>query len=227
MPDYAAMYRDLRGHVVAVVRNTDPALLDAVAPAAPDWRVRDLVAHLGGVCADVVSGNLEGVATDPWTAAQVDTRRGWTIEDILEEWDEHGAGVEAIIRTIPDLPAWQTFMADAVTHEHDIRGAVAQPGARDSDALVAVANAAADGLGARLASGQLGTFTIALNDDARHDRGHRTAHDESAPSRFEFVRALTGRRSVAQIEAYAWSGEPQPGWLVFEIFTPRATPLVE
>ena len=221
MADYAAMYRDLRGRVAGVVRHTDPALLDAVAPAAPDWRVRDLVAHLDGVCADVVSGNLDGVATDPWTAAQVDTRRAWTIEQVLDEWDETGRGVEAIIHTIPDLPAWQTFIADAVTHEHDIRGAVAQPGARDSDALVAMANVAVDGLGAHLASGQHGTLTIALDDDAPTTVGSGPIATSLRISRFEFVRSLTGRRSVAQIEAYDWGSEPQPEWLVFGIFTPR------
>ena len=227
MPDYAAMYRDLRGRVAGVVRDTDPALLDAMAPAAPDWRVRDLVAHLGGVCADVVNGNLDGVTTDPWTAAQVDTRRAWTIEQVLDEWDEHGGGVEAIIRTVPDLPEWQTFIADAVTHEHDIRGAVAQLGARDSDALIAVATAAVDGLDARLASGQLGTLTIALDDEAPTTVGAGPLATSLRISRFEFVRSLTGRRSVSQIEAYDWTGEPQPEWLVFGIFTPRATPLVE
>lgn len=48
-------------------------------PACPAWTVRDVLAHLAGVSADIVTGNLEGVTTEPWTQAQVDARRGASI----------------------------------------------------------------------------------------------------------------------------------------------------
>jgi hypothetical protein len=41
------------------------------------------------------------------------------------------------------------------------------------------------------------------------------------------LRAATGRRSKSQMEALDWEGDAHPEWLVFEIFTPRATPLSE
>jgi hypothetical protein len=44
---------------------------------------------------------------------------------------------------------------------------------------------------------------------------------------FELFRALTGRRSLDQMRAFAWEGEVVPEILVFGIFTPRSTPLVE
>ena len=71
MADYARMYSDLRHRVVGVVQDADRPALDTMVPAAPEWRVRDVVAHLSGVCADIVNGNLDGVTTDPWTAVQV------------------------------------------------------------------------------------------------------------------------------------------------------------
>jgi hypothetical protein len=227
MADYATMYRDLRHRVVGVVQDADLPALDTMAPAAPEWRVRDVVAHLSGVCADIVNGNLDGVATDPWTAAQVEARRDWEIEQLLDEWDEVGQRVEAVIRQFPDTPEWQTFTADAVTHEHDIRGALAQPGARDSDALIVVANAAVGGVGARLAREQLGILNIALDDDVPTTVGSGAVTTSLRISRFELARTLTGRRSMSQISAYEWDGEPHPEWLVFEIFTPRPTPLFE
>ncbi|MFM8302817.1 MAG: hypothetical protein ACKOA9_00740 [Actinomycetota bacterium] len=46
-------------------------------------------------------------------------------------------------------------------------------------------------------------------------------------SRFEVVRAMTGRRSRAQIEAYGWEGTPRADRLVLGIFTPRDDDLVE
>ena len=45
--------------------------------------------------------------------------------------------------------------------------------------------------------------------------------------RFELIRAMTGRRSVAQMEAYGWDGPPQAADLVLAIFTPRAADFVE
>jgi hypothetical protein len=221
------MYSDLRDRVVGVVRSADRPALEALAPAAPEWRVRDVVAHLSGVCADIVNGNLDGVTTDPWTAAQVDARRDWEIEELLEEWEEKGGAVEALIRQFPDTPEWQTFTADAVTHEHDIRGALARSGARDSDALILVANAAVGGVGARLASEQLGILNIALDDDDPTTVGSGNVATSLRIPRFELARTLTGRRSVSQINAYDWEGEPRPEWLVLGIFTPRPTPLFE
>ena len=227
MVDYAGMYHDLRARVFGVVLDADPVALDALAPAAPEWRVRDLVAHLSGVCADIVDGNLDGVTTDPWTAAQVDARRDREFPQLLEEWDEKGTLVEAVIRQFPDTPEWQTFVADAVTHEHDIRGALSRPGARDSEAVVTIADAAVGGIGAHLTSEQLGILQLALDDDAPTTVGAGDTRTTLRIRRFELVRTLTGRRSVSQIVAYDWDGPPHPEWLVLGMFTPRPTPLAE
>ena len=225
--DYAAMYSNLRHRIVGVVHDADRPALDLMVPAAPDWRVRDVVAHLSGVCADIVNGNLDGVTTDPWTAVQVDARRDREIEQLLDDWDEVGQRVEALIQQFRDTPEWQTFTADAVTHEHDVRGALAQPGARDSDALIVVANAAVAGIGERLASEQLGMLNVALDDDGPTAVGFGPVATSLHIKRFELARALTGRRSMSQIRDFEWDGEPHPEWLVFDMFTPRATPLFE
>ena len=72
MTDLAAAYRGVRVRVRELVVEHG-AECDAVIPATPEWTVHDLVAHLGGITADIVSGNLDGVGTDTWTAAQVAT----------------------------------------------------------------------------------------------------------------------------------------------------------
>src|SRR5215207_1954632 len=135
MTDYAQAYGTLRSRVSDLVRTADPEQLERLAPAAPEWRVRDLVAHLSGITADVNAGNLDGVATDAWTARQVDTRRDWSIEQLLEEWDTEAAKVEAVMASLPEVAVGQ-MTADAATHEQDIRGGLERPGARDCDAVV-------------------------------------------------------------------------------------------
>jgi len=42
------------------------------------------------------AGNLDGVATDPWTAAQVDARRDQPLAAILDEWEVNDPQVEAL-----------------------------------------------------------------------------------------------------------------------------------
>ena len=72
--DHAEVYRSVRLRVMDLVCDLPEETLDCVAPATPEWRVRDVVAHLAGGTADIVSGNLDDVASDEWTGAQVNAR---------------------------------------------------------------------------------------------------------------------------------------------------------
>ena len=46
-------------------------------------------------------------------------------------------------------------------------------------------------------------------------------------SRFELIRAATGRHSPAQVSAYPWDGDARPARLVAGNFSARATDLEE
>ena len=217
---FAAASRDTRGRVGALVRGRDADELETRVPAAPDWRVRDVLAHLTGVAADITAGNLEGVATDDWTAAQVDARHDWPVDRLLAEWDEQGVAVDAVVPQFPELIAGQ-LLVDTATHEQDIRGALDAPGARDADVLA-------------LAFAPMARF--ALSDGLRLETEHGTivtGDDDGSPTttvrapRFELFRAMTGRRSLDQMRAYEWTGDPRPEALVIGLFAPRATDLVE
>src|SRR5215216_2435229 len=98
MTDHAQTYGALRTRVSDLVREADDEQLERHAPGAPEWRVRDLVAHLSGITADINAGNLEGVGTDAWTACQVDARRDWSMDRLLDEWDAEGRKVERSCR---------------------------------------------------------------------------------------------------------------------------------
>jgi uncharacterized protein (TIGR03083 family) len=224
MTDYAQTYGALRGRVSDLVREADDEQLERHAPAAPEWRVRDLVAHLSGITADVNAGNLDGVATDAWTARQVDARRDWSIEQLLEEWSAEAAKVEAVMATLPEVAVGQ-MTTDAATHEQDIRGGLERPGARDCDAVVIgcdwgvqILAGVADPADATLRiETEAGTTTV----------GSGTRQVGVRVGRYELFRTMTGRRSLEQIRSFGWEGEPAPELLVLPIFTPRPTSLVE
>ncbi|MGH8985120.1 MAG: maleylpyruvate isomerase family mycothiol-dependent enzyme [Acidimicrobiia bacterium] len=219
MADYALAYRDSRGRIIGLVRDLDDDQLDLFAPATPEWRVRDIVAHLTGVCADILAGNLAGVASDGWTAKQVGDRRDVPIDQMLGEWEEKGAAIEALVPDFPEVAVGQ-MIADTATHEQDVRGALGAPGARDSDAVDIAVH-----WGARALDG---SQPLRLETDADAlDVGDGTPVATVEASRFELLRAMTGRRSLDQMRAYGWEGAPCPERLVLSFFTPRAEPLVE
>ena len=151
-------------------------------------------------------------------------RQGREIGDLLDEWDECAAPVEAMIDSFGDAGGQLLF--DAGTHEQDLRGALGQPGARDSDAVVVGFDWLLCRVGAARATAGIGPLRV------EHEAGAATCGD-GAPSatlritRFELTRAVAGRRSPAQLEAYEWDGEARPDLLVLAPFTPRRAALVE
>jgi hypothetical protein len=84
-PAHREEYAALRRRVRDVLSNVGPASLDAIAPATPKWRTRDVLAHMVGVVDDASNQRLDGVTTEPWTQAQVDARAGATVAEMLDE----------------------------------------------------------------------------------------------------------------------------------------------
>ena len=182
-------------------------------PACPGWTVHDVVAHITGVADDALNGRMDGVATDPWTAAQVERGRGTSTADLLERWTEQAAVFES-------FPLPPQAVIDLTTHEQDIRGAVDQPGARDTDEIQFAFElaGATSGRGACPASASRPTAPRIGPEDATSTlRGDR----------YDLYRAMMGRRSPAQLRALDWGGEPPAAIEAVVVFGPAAADVVE
>ncbi len=223
---HAAAYRGVRERVNALVAAVAPDCMEVVSPATPQWRARDVLAHLTGVATDVVNGNVAGASSDAWTAAQVGARTNTPVAALLDEWNESGAKVDAFVLALPTVVTGQ-LVADAVTHEHDLRLALGRPGARSSDALE---------LGVGWVIGALGrTYDDAGRPALRVETDAVAGTAGSGPveatlraSTFEVARAIAGRRTLAEIAAYDWSPAPRAEWLLLlEPFTATPTSLGE
>jgi uncharacterized protein (TIGR03083 family) len=223
--DTAALYADTRGRITELVRGLSPEQLDTLAPAAPEWRVRDIVCHLSGVVADVLAGNLDGIATDAWTGAQVHARRDKSVDDVLAEWGTNAPQLEAIINGFGS--AGVQAVMDTVTHEHDIRGAVNQAGARDSDAADASLQWLVGSLGEHLDGAGGPALRLTVGSQEWVVGPGEPAATVAAPSEFDLMRALIGRRSVTQVANWKWDGEAGPYLGLFAPWGLRATDLVE
>lgn len=176
-------------------------------PTCPEWSVADVVAHLAGISADILTGNIGGIGTDEWTEAQVAARRGRTVAELVAEWSEQGPRVEELAVHFPERVAAQWVM-DLTSHEHDVRCALRRPGARDSDGVVI-------GVDFLLSQGLHTAITAAGLPALEVRAGERTWHvgvGEPAgvleASAFDLLRSFSGRRSAAQIKALGWPVDP-------------------
>ena len=69
-------------------------------PCCPGWTVRDVLSHVAGIPDDVLAGRLDGVATDPWTAAQVERNRDLAVADLLARWNDQTPGFAAAMQSM-------------------------------------------------------------------------------------------------------------------------------
>jgi len=184
--DVVEAYRDLRSRTIALVRSTSESRGRDLVPHCPAWTVRDVIAHLVGVPEDILAGRMDGVTTDAWTQAQVDRHRDDSLQQLADAWTDSVASFDPVLPLIP-APVNSQLVMDAVTHEHDLRHALGEPGARDSSAV-------------RVALGWL--------LDMAENRSAGTGEDlrSSGIAEFDLLRVLTGRRSSSQITALGLDG---------------------
>jgi len=216
----------IRARLDGLLRDLDPAALDAVCPTTPEWTGRDVLAHLVGVDADILAGNLAGAGTDAWTAVQVAQRRGRSTVELLDEWAEIGPQVEGIAGAFGDAAGQWCF--DAATHEHDLRLLVGAPGEQNSDAVALGTAWMLMRMGERFDAEGLAALTFAFADDGGTITvGTRLPATEVTVDRFDVFRAACGRRSREQIDAWGWTDAPRSSDLVRPPFSPAPITVVE
>ncbi len=224
--DVGVAYAAGRKRVLELLADLPADQAMMAVPACPDWRVRDVVAHVSGVCVDVLAGRLEGAGTDPWTEAQVAPRRDRTLDEIIAEWNEAAPQVEAIAKDFG--PPGKQLLFDFVAHEQDIRGALGVAGGRDSDGWWIGLEFITPGFHAAVAGQGLAPLQIVTGPRTWDPEGVDAVEALTADP-FDFGRAISGRRSADQIRGFEWSTDPEPYLAAFTFgpFTPRATDLIE
>lgn len=205
-PDFAATYEDTRTRVVELARSLSDEQLTRMMPATPDWTGRDLIAHMVGIAVDTSSGNVEGVGSAPWTQQQVERGRNRSLEDLLEEWDalapQISQGLNFLGRTMAGL-----FVGDLVTHEHDLRNGVGQPGARDSIGVAVALDTYAFRFRRKIEKEGLPPVVISDGVHKWQSGEGPVAATVTGPP-FELLRSLTGRRTPSEIEKnLQWTGD--------------------
>lgn len=246
MPDLARAYAEARESMTRIARSLDTSGLARPVPACPGWTVKDLVGHVTSIASNLAAGtipdDLKNLAQvwDTDTAQhrelfideQLDLQRSRSIDEILSEWESAGSVVEQMLRgerpqppNAPVLAEW-VIVTDIGVHQHDLRGAVDQPGDRDSLATGLALRSYVEGM--RFRSAIEGIAPLRIRAGTREwitGEGEPLATVTADP--FDLARAAAGRRSPEQIRAFDWEGDPEPFLTLFYPYGPRASSLVE
>jgi hypothetical protein len=197
----AAEWSAAHRRVSELVLAEGEAALQARVPATPAWTARELLAHMAGVGHDAGTGQMPEEPDDEWTASHVEQREGLSLDAVLDAWASDRDRILAVVAEDPGP------LADLIIHEQDLRGALGAPGARDTAGLAAVRDIAA------------GQVAEAVSDRApirMQSPGWRWQSHDGEPglvleaSDFDLFRALTSRRTEAELAGYVAQGDLKP-----------------
>ncbi len=219
-PAIAEQYRFAVDSFIDLARTLDDAAWATVVPCTPVWTVRDVLSHVAGIPDDAAAGRMEGAPGEAWTAAQVERNRAFSVDELLTRWSQQAPAFAELIETVGQ----HRPPIDCHSHEHDIRHALDQPGAR-SNAIVDIPLFAMVDAPIRV--------VIELDDGSTVTSGDLEAGSTVTlwgATTFELFRSRLGRRSRQQVRAYDWSGEDSDIEAVIDVwfgFGPSLVSIVE
>jgi uncharacterized protein (TIGR03083 family) len=231
--------------VADLVRDAGEAVA-TVVPASPAWTVRDVLAHLVGVCQSqaedtapeepetdimkVLVGWNEPdrtAARDRWTGEMVAARRERSVPELLEEWDGwERAAVATVNRGGLSAMRLPALVTDLVLHSQDLRAALGVPGDTTREAGQLTLSSLLFLLDLRITAAELPALRV-------EEAGGKVLAGKSAQgvvlagTRHELIRALGGRRTRDQI-APMLTGDGSDRYLpLIPLYDPPEQPLPE
>ena len=200
----AEAYAQCRGRVRTLLGGVSNAEVDVIVPACPDWTVRNISAHLAGVCRDLAERNLPTGDVQAWVDRQVTERAERSVTSLLDEWDEFGPAFEAMIVARPERTG--ALLYDVVAHEHDAASALGRVGDRTSDGIhlsIDIITAIIDG-----DLDKAGLPAVRFTDGTRSwEVGTGPVGFTMEADTFALMRALGSRRSIDQLRAMTHTGD--------------------
>jgi uncharacterized protein (TIGR03083 family) len=202
VPELSAGYHATRRRVSDLVRELDDADFERRVPACPAWDVHDLLSHMSGIPDELTNGNYPSGDTQAWLDAIVEARKDMPVAELLARWEATEGKVDELIDGGAGL-----MLADVVSHEHDLRGAVDRPGARGMPEVRAVVQLELELLGIKDA----GLPALVVDSGEVQWASHVakpgcTLHVDP----WEAIRLLQSRRTADELRAAPVTGDIEP-----------------
>lgn len=198
--EWGAAYERVR----ELVTGLDEGQAETPVPACPGWTVRQLLAHMVGLGADVLRGDEPDDHNSTWTQRQVDERSDRSVDELLGEWASVAEPLKQWMRENTTRP-----LGDIVIHEQDLRGALGVPGGQGTDGLAALRDRIVGGFGEQVAD----LDPVALVGDEWTWCSSGAPEDAPVVVRapdFDLTRALMTRRSASQLRGWTERGDIGP-----------------
>lgn len=208
MNEHAAAYGQARVRFAALVADLDSETLSQKVPACPDWSIKDLTSHVVGIARDLNRSNVDDPGGEAWTAAQIAEGATKSISALLSEWEGFSLEIQKAMEFMHPAISGAT-VADLIVHEHDLRGALDEPGARDSSGVSLSLFTYTRMLGRRLKSDGAPPLRIVAGEQT-YEVGEGTPETTLSGDPFEIFRSLCGRRTKQEIKRLRWEGDPAP-----------------
>ena len=203
--DCGALYETIRADFVAMLRTLRVDQLEGRVAATPEWRVRDVVAHLAGLTEDLNRAYFGDGDPDAWTQVQVDRLRDSSLEEIIQAWDQEAPAFEEGLQLF-GYQVGNHFVGDLFIHVTDVRSALGLAVDRESVAMWTTLDWYLDALDVSLREHGDGALEAMTVPEQRVVGTGTVVATVAAPA-FEIARACAGRRSAGQIAAFAWTGD--------------------
>lgn len=236
VPDLAAAFSEIRRSLAEQLATLDEADWHAPIPTRPSWTVKDTLAMLSGFAEALILGRWTEDYSDAWSdgslreklhqsfEAMIAERRTRTGREILTEWEANAPRLQRMMTGEESFPpgtqafAPYGYLWAVVQNAHNIwsaLGVVAK--ARDAEATRLCLESAVIWLDMRLQATGLPALRLRTGNREWVVGDGAPGATVTAPA-FDLFRALSGRRSLDQIRAFSWEGDPEPYLNVFSPF---------
>ncbi len=200
-------YRAVRNELINALASVDDRTATMIVPACPQWTVKDVVAHVCGLNAELLADVPGPLGSDEATTRQVRDRASADLKQVIDEWQSMANAIDA--RLSADDAKARAFLADLVVHVYDLAEVLDQPTLEAANATPAAAHRYVPLLQQQVAD-QLGVaLTVELADGttwAPAELGHPKVTLRTSPH--AFLRGVTGRLRREEVEAFDWSADP-------------------
>lgn len=245
LADLAAAFREVREALTEELDVADEEQWSTPIPIRPEWTVKDTVAMLAGFAGALIEGRWTEDFSDAWSDEGVRRRLHVAFDDLiaerrdrpgpenLREWESHARRLERMMDGEEPFPAgahpfagW-TYLWAVVQNAHNIWTALGVASKeRDSEATSLCLESAIYWLDMRLQAKGIPALRVRAGEREWVVGDGIPQATVTAPP-FELFRALSGRRSLDQIRAFSWDGDPTPYLGIFSPFDPPAEAIVE
>jgi hypothetical protein len=178
-------------------------------PAAPDWTVLDVLAHVTGLAADLNAQRFpepDDIGGTAWADRQVLDRRSRNLHDVKVEWDLEAPAFEEVLRLF-GYEFGSHFVADLYTHSQDVRAALMLVADRDELTVAVALDHYLGFVDEMLTAAGWGMLEIMAGPETYRLGGDGPTRARLTAEPFDVLRMLSARRSARQIRAQQWEGD--------------------